>query len=65
MPLSALLLEIFVEVVEDLAASRNPYRVVLRRDTDAFDQRSDAGDFGAAELVVLQIDVMDDLRDGA
>ena len=28
-------------------------------------QRPDAGDFGAAELAVLQIDVMDDFRDGA
>src|SRR5215469_9404468 len=63
--LSAFLPEIFVEVVEDLAATRNPFRVVLGRDADAFDQRPYAGDFGAAELAVLEIDVMDDFRDGA
>src|SRR5262249_16051802 len=64
-PLSALPLEIFVEVVEDLGASCNPLRVVLGRDPDPLDQRPNAGDFGAAELAVLEIDVMDDLRDGA
>src|SRR5262249_48350209 len=64
-PLSALPLEIFVEIVEDLGAARNPFRVVLGRDADPFDQRPDAGDFGATELAVLEIDVMDDLRDGA
>src|SRR5439155_6491796 len=64
-PLPALFLEIFVEVVEDLGAARNPLRIFLGRDTDAFDQRPDAGDFGAAELAVLEIDVMDDFRDGA
>src|SRR5499433_69667 len=63
--LSALPLEIFVEIVEDLGAARNPFRVVLGRDADPFDQRPDAGDFGATELAVLEIDVMDDLRDGA
>src|SRR5262249_18583230 len=63
--LSTFLPEIFVEVVEDLAAARNPFRVVLGRDADPFDQRPDARDFGAAELTVLEIDVMDDLRDGA
>src|SRR5215813_5325554 len=57
--------EIFVEVVENFGAARDPLRVVLGRDADAFDQRSDAGDFGAAELAVLEIDVVDDLRDGA
>src|SRR6516225_12020953 len=64
-PLSALALEIFVDVIEDLAAARNALRIVLGRDTDAFDQRPDAGDFGAAELAVFEIDVMDDFRDGA
>src|SRR5215467_642953 len=64
-PLSPLALEIFVEVVEDLGAARNALRIVLGRDADAFDQRPDAGDFGAAELAVLEIDVMDDFRDGA
>src|SRR5215510_9259574 len=63
--LSALAFEIFVQVVEDLAAARNALRIVLGRDADAFDQRPDAGDFGAAELAVLEIDVMDDFRDGA
>src|SRR5262249_31066806 len=63
--LSAFLPEVLVEVVEDLRAPRNPFRVVLGRDADAFDQSPYAGDFGAAELAVLEIDVMDDFRDGA
>src|SRR5262245_17068449 len=63
--LSAFLPEILVEVVEDLGTARNAFRIVLGRDADAFDQRPDAGDFGAAELAVLEIDVMDDFRDGA
>src|SRR5262245_40905074 len=63
--LSAFLPEILVEAVEDLGAARNPLRVVLGPDADAFNQRSDAGDFGAAEFVILEIDVMDDFRDGA
>ena len=42
-----------------------PLRVILRRDADTFDQRPDAGHFGAAELVVLQVDVVDDLSNGA
>src|SRR5262249_8368892 len=63
--LSAFLPEVLVKVVEDLRAPRNPFRVVLCRDADAFDQRPDAGDLGAAELAVFEIDVMDDLRDGA
>src|SRR4051812_45652789 len=63
--LSAFLLEIVVEAVEDPGASRNPFRVILGRDADAFDQRSDPCDLGAAELVVLEIDIVDDLRDGA
>src|SRR5215472_18532700 len=63
--LSAFLPEIFVQVVEDLGATRNALRIVLGRNADAFDQRPDAGDFSAAELAVLEIDVMDDFRDGA
>src|SRR5262249_11060336 len=53
----------YSQVVEDLGAARNALRIVLGRDADAFDQRPDAGDFGAAELAVLEIDVMDDFRD--
>src|SRR5262245_35505206 len=63
--LSTFFPEVLVEVIEDLGAARNPFRVVLGRDADAFQQRPDAGDFGATELAVLEIDVMDDLRDGA
>src|SRR5262249_40546463 len=61
-PLAA---EIFVEIVEDLAAARDPLRVILGGDADALDQRPDARDFGAAELAVLQVDVVNDLADGA
>src|SRR4029453_5024657 len=49
----------------DFGAARNPFRVVLGREADAFQQRPNARDFGAAELAVLEIDVMDDLGDGA
>src|SRR5262245_2664277 len=59
------LLEIFVEVVEHLGAARDAFRVVLGRDADALDQRPDARDLGTAELVVLEVDVVDDLADGA
>src|SRR3954465_8348354 len=63
--LSAFLLEIVVEAVEDLGASRNPFQVILGRDAYALDQRSNPCDLGAAELVILEVDIVDDLRDGA
>src|SRR3954467_3559791 len=63
--LPPLLLEIFVEVVEHLGATRDATRVILGRHADPFDQRPDAGDLRPAEFVVLQVDVVDDLRDGA
>src|SRR5262249_43974603 len=65
LPLSAPLLEIFLEIVEHLGAARDAFRVVLGRDADALDQRPDARDLGAAELVVLEVDIVDDLADGA
>src|SRR3954447_3889062 len=63
--LPPLLLEIFVEVVEHLGATRDAIRVILGRHADPFDQRPDAGDLRPAEFVVLQVDVVDDFRDGA
>src|SRR3954453_915616 len=63
--LPPLLLEIFVEVVEHLGATRDATRVILGRHADPFDQRPDAGDLRPAEFFVLQVDVVDDLRDGA
>src|SRR5262245_43101920 len=63
--LSPPFLEILVEIVEHLGAARDAFRIVLGRDADAFDQRPNARDLGAAELVVLEADVVDDLADGA
>src|SRR5262249_46369934 len=63
--LASLLSEEFVEVVEDLCAARNPGGVVLGGCANAFDERPDAGDLGAAELVVLEIDIVNDFGDRA
>src|SRR3954469_15824720 len=63
--LPPLLFEIFVKVVEHLGATRDAIRVILGRNADPFDQCPDASDLRPAEFVVLQVDVVDDLRDGA
>src|SRR5438874_1137258 len=52
-----------VEIVEDRGAARYPLLVVLRLGTDAVDESLDAGRFLASELLVLEIDIVDDLRD--
>src|SRR6185369_16057091 len=59
---AALLAEVGIEIVEDGASGRDP-RLVVRVRHDAGDQALDAGAFLAAELAVLQIDVVDDLGD--
>src|SRR5947209_17301996 len=63
--LAALLPEGFVKVVERLAAALNPPRIVIGGCADAIDQRPDAGNLGATELVILEVDVVDDLGDRA
>src|SRR5262245_42586618 len=63
--LSALLPEVLVEVVEDFGPARNPLRVILGRGTDTLHKCSDTCDFGPPELAVLEVDIVDDLRDGA
>src|SRR3954469_18947694 len=63
--LPPLLLEIFVKVVEHLGATRDAIRVILGRYADPFDQCPDASDLRPAEFVILQVDVVDDFRDGA
>src|SRR6266545_8008869 len=63
--LLALLPEHFIEVVEHFSAARDPLQVICRRQRDAVDQCPDADGFIAAEFVVLEIDVVDDLCDGA
>src|SRR5262249_20119860 len=64
-PSAAYLPEIVVEIVEHLGAARDLIRIILRSDGDALDERSDTRDLGAAEFVVLEVDVVDDLGDGA
>src|SRR2546430_1461499 len=63
--LSAFLPKVLVEVVEDFAPACNPLRVIPGRGADTLDQRSDTRDFGSTELAVLEVDIVDDLRDGA
>ncbi len=53
-----------IEIVEDGSALRDPLLVALVRHGDAGDQAGDARRFLAAELAVLEIDVVDDLGDG-
>ena len=64
-PLPPLLLEIVVETVEHLGATRDAIDVILGRHADPLDQRPDASDLCSAEFVILQVDVVDDVRDGA
>src|SRR6516165_4205273 len=63
--LSALLSKVLVEVVEDFGPTRDPLRIILGRYTDTLHQRSNPCDFGSPELAVLEIDIVDDLADGA
>src|SRR5262249_29434504 len=63
--LSALLAKVLVEVVEDFGATRNPLRIILGRRADTLYKGSDTCNFGSAELAVLEIDIVDDLADGA
>src|SRR5437588_677950 len=63
--LLALLREELMEIVEYLVAPRDPLQVIRRRQSDAVDQRPNAGDFGAAKLAVPEVDVMNDLRNRA
>jgi hypothetical protein len=53
----------FEQVVEDCGPSLQALIVVLAARADAGDQRIDARRFGAPEFAVLQIDVVNDLRD--
>src|SRR6516164_3172166 len=63
--LAALLSEEFVEVIEYLGAALDSPRIVARGSANTVEQRPDAGDLGAPELLVLEVDVVDDLRDRA
>src|SRR5258708_27503337 len=60
---AALLAEEGVEIVEDGAAGRDARLVVLVGHGDAGDQTLDPGAFLAAELAILQVDIVDDLGD--
>src|SRR5215472_11029291 len=53
-----------VKIVEDRRAARDPIVVVVRLGADAMNESLDAAGFLASELLVLEIDVVDDLRDG-
>src|SRR5437016_2281622 len=59
----SLLLEVFVEAVEDRAALCEPRFVVLAGHADACDQAVEADHLGADELRILEVDVVDDLGD--
>src|SRR5262249_21410554 len=63
--LSAPLPEVLVEVIEDFGTARDPLRIILGRCADTLHKGSDTCDFGSAELAVLEIDIVDDLADGA
>src|SRR5262249_19350418 len=63
--LSALLPEILVEVIEHFGPTRDPLRVILGRRADTLHKRSNPCDFSSPEFAVLEIDIVDDLGDGA
>src|SRR5215467_10911929 len=63
--LLALLPERLIEAVEHFRAARDPLQVIRRGQRDAVDQGPHADRFVAAELVVLEVNVVNDLGDGA
>src|SRR5262249_7093789 len=63
--LSAPLPEVLVEFIEDFGTARDPLRIILGRCADTLYKGSDTCNFGSAELAVLEIDIVDDLADGA
>src|ERR1043166_5941722 len=54
---SALAFEEFIEIVEDLCGSGDPFFVVAVREGDAGDERGDARRLLATERIVLEVDV--------
>src|SRR5262245_65221235 len=56
--------EVLVEAIENRAAVCQPFFIVPVGHREARDQRLDARDLRPAELTVLQVDVVNDLRDG-
>src|SRR6476659_2784282 len=63
--LSAFLPEVLVEVVEHFGTACKALRVIAGRGANAFHQRSDTRDFGPPELAILEVDVVNDLGNGA
>src|SRR6266545_300227 len=61
----ALLPEHFIEVVEHFSAARDALQIIWCRQRDAVDHCPDADGFIAPEFIVLEVDVVNDLRDGA
>src|SRR5262245_45762083 len=57
--------EVLVEVVEHFRPACKALRVIAARGANAFHQRSDTCDFAPPELAILEVDVVDDLGDGA
>src|SRR5256885_10995271 len=57
--------EELIKLVEELRGAGDALLVVAVRQGDAGDERGDAGGLLAAEGLFLQIDVVDDLADGA
>src|SRR5262249_52218380 len=62
---SPLLAEALIGVAEDHRAALDARGIVLLRGADPVDQERDAGGLAAAELAVLEINVVHDLGDGA
>src|SRR5512132_597493 len=62
-PATALTTEYGIEIVEDRRAAGETLVVVARIRADTGDQHLDARGFPAAELAVLEVDVVDDLSD--
>lgn len=56
-------LKIFVSVVQQSAATLDSREVVLMRQTYAGNDMRDAGRLLACKLIVLEIDVVNDVRD--
>src|SRR5207237_3090498 len=57
--------EELIKLVEELRGAGDALFVVAVRQGDAGDERGDTGGLLAAERLFLQIDVVDDLADGA
>ena len=56
--------KILVRIIEDRGAALDPRKIVFLRHADAGDHVGNAGSLVAAELAILQVDVVNDLGNG-